>query len=114
MIGEVDLLRELFGSVLMPQAVVAELRHEDAPASVRAWAANLPSWISVHDNPIGPTAGMEKLQAGEQNAILLAETAQAGILLLDEKSARRVATDRGLHCDWHLRRAWRSGNARAR
>jgi len=97
LIGEVELLQELFGSVLMPRAVLAELRHEDAPENVRAWAANLPSWISVHDNPIGPTAGMEKLQAGEQNAILLAEMQQAGILLLDEKSARRVAIERGLH-----------------
>jgi predicted nucleic acid-binding protein len=96
LIGEVDLLRELFSSVLVPRAVVAELLHEDAPENVRAWAANLPSWISVHDNPIGPTAGMEKLQAGEQNAILLAELVQADIVLLDEKSARRVAAERGL------------------
>ena len=96
LIGEVELLQELFGSVLMPRAVLTELRHEDAPENVRAWAANLPSWIFVHDNPIGPTAGIEKLHAGEQNAILLAVTAQAEIVLLDEKSARRVATDRGL------------------
>jgi predicted nucleic acid-binding protein len=95
-IGEVELLFELFGGMLMPRAVLAELRHEDAPESVRAWA-NLPSWISVHANPIGPTTGMEKLQAGEHNAILLAETVQAAIILLDEKSARRVAADRGLH-----------------
>ena len=61
LIGEVELLQELFGSVLMPRAVLTELRHEDAPESVRAWAANLPSWISVHANPIGPTTGMENL-----------------------------------------------------
>ena len=96
LIGEVDLLHEIFSSVLVPRAVVAELLHEDAPPSVRIWAANLPSWIAVHDNPLGPTAGMEKLQAGEQNAILLAESAQAEIVLLDEKAARRIATDRGL------------------
>ena len=76
LIGEVELLRELFSRVLVPRAVVAELLHEDAPESVRAWAANLPSWISVNDNPVGPTAGMEKkLQVGELNAILLAEAA---------------------------------------
>ncbi len=97
LIGEVELLQELFGSVLMPRAVLTELRHEDAPENVRAWAANLPSWIFVHDNPSGPTAGMEKLQAGEQNAILLAEATHAGAILLDEKSARRVAANRGLH-----------------
>ena len=96
LIGKVDLLPELFSSVLIPRAVVAELLHEDAPESVRAWAANPPSWASVHDNPTGLAAGMEKLQAGEQNAILLAEMVQADIVLLDEKAARRVAADRGL------------------
>ena len=35
---------------------------------------------------------MEKLQPGEQNPILLAETAQAEIVLLDEKAARPAAT----------------------
>jgi predicted nucleic acid-binding protein len=39
---------------------------------------------------------LEKLQAGEQGAILLAESINADIILLDEKSARRVAADRGL------------------
>ena len=96
LIGEVELLRELFGSVLMPRAVVAELLHVDAPESVRAWAAKLPSWIFVHDNPTGPAEGLDKLQAGELNAILLAQAAQAEMVLLDEKSARRVAAARGL------------------
>jgi predicted nucleic acid-binding protein len=42
------------------------------------------------------TAGMEKLQAGERCAILLAESVKAGIIILDEKAARRVAAARGL------------------
>jgi predicted nucleic acid-binding protein len=42
------------------------------------------------------TQGLEKLQAGEQAAILLAESINADIVLLDEKAARRVARDRGL------------------
>jgi len=43
-----------------------------------------------------PTSGLEKLQAGEQAAILLAESMKADIILLDEKAARRLAADRGL------------------
>jgi predicted nucleic acid-binding protein len=39
---------------------------------------------------------MEKLQLGERTAILLADAIRADIILLDEKSARRVAADRGL------------------
>ena len=66
------------------------------PTGVRTWATILQSRIAVHDNPLGSTAGMEKLQLGEQNVILLAETAQTEIVLLDEKAAHRVTGDRGL------------------
>ena len=96
LIGEIDLLPKLFSQVLAPQSVVAELLHDDAPATVRGWTANLPSWICVRESPAGSVTGMEKLQAGERGAILLAESIKADIVLLDERSARRVATDRGL------------------
>ncbi len=76
--------------------MIAELLHQDAPGAVRAWAAHLPPWISAQQSPPGVTAGMEKLQAGEKAAILLAESIPAGMVLLDEKPARRVAADRGL------------------
>jgi predicted nucleic acid-binding protein len=39
---------------------------------------------------------MEQLQPGEQSAILLAEAVNADIIVIDERSARRVAADRGL------------------
>lgn len=42
------------------------------------------------------TLGLEKLQAREQAAFLLAESMKADIILLDEKAARRVAADHGL------------------
>ena len=80
----------------MPQAVLAELRHEDAPKSLRDWASNLPTWITVQEDPIGASSGLEKLHAGEKAAILLAQSASADVILLDEKSARRAAADRGL------------------
>ena len=96
LIGEIGILPKLYTQVLVPPAVIAELLHQDAPGSVRGWAANLPSWIYAQSNPIGVIAGMEKLQAGEQAAILLAESITADMILLDERSARRVAADRGL------------------
>jgi predicted nucleic acid-binding protein len=96
LIGEIDILPKLYSQVLVPPAVIAELLHEDAPGAVRSWAVDLPSWISARQNPVGVTVGMEKLQAGEQAAILLAESTAAEMILLDEKSARRVAADRGL------------------
>jgi len=96
LIGEIDILPKLYSQVLTPPTVIAELLHEDAPEAVRGWAGIIPSWISTQQNAIGVTAGMEKLQAGEQAAILLAESIAADMILLDEKSARRVAADRGL------------------
>lgn len=96
LIGEIDLLPKIFSQVLAPQAVLAELLHEDAPAAVRGWASTLPSWICVKELPLLATSGLEKLQAGEQAAILLAESIKADIILLDEKAARRIAVARGL------------------
>jgi len=96
LIGEIDVLPGLFDEVAAPTAVIAELLHEDAPAPVRAWAGSLPRWMSVRDNPGDPATGLEKLQAGERNAIQLAESIPSDLILLDEKSARRVATERGL------------------
>ena len=96
LIGEIDLLPKLFLHVAVPQAVVAELLHEDAPESLRTWASNLPSWIAVKEVPPLATVGLEKLQAGERAAILLAESMKADIILLDEKAARLAAANRGL------------------
>jgi predicted nucleic acid-binding protein len=39
---------------------------------------------------------LEKLQLGEQAAILLAESIGAELILLDEKSAPRIAAQRGM------------------
>jgi len=96
LIDEVDLLRQLFSQVVLPSAVITELLHEDAPEAVRGWAANLPSWVSVRENPVRNTAGLKKLQVGEQAAILTAESISAELILLDEKSARRIAAQRGM------------------
>ena len=96
LIGEIGLLQKLFDQVLAPQAVFAELCHEDAPDAVRYWASNLPTWINVQESPRGAETGMEKLQSGEKASILLAESAGADVILLDEKSARKVAVARGL------------------
>jgi predicted nucleic acid-binding protein len=96
LIGEIDLLPKLFGRVVMPRVVLAELLDEDAPVAVRNWASNLPSWVRTEETPLLPTSGLERLQAGERAAILLAESLKAGVVLLDEKAARRIAATRGL------------------
>jgi len=96
LIGEADVLPRLFSRVMVPQAVILELLHEDAPAVVRNWASNLPEWIILDETPEMISAGMEKLQAGERAAILLAESIKADIIIIDEKAARIVAEQRGV------------------
>lgn len=96
LIGEIDLLPKLFTKLSVPRAVVGEMLHGDALELVRRWAANLPIWLEVHDDPQAENTGMEKLQKGEQAAILLAESIRAEMIMLGEKSARRIAADRGL------------------
>ena len=76
--------------------MLKELQHDEAPELVQTWAHRLPSWVSVTEIAVTNARGLEKLQAGERAAILLAEFKGAEIILLDEKAARRVASDRGL------------------
>ncbi len=96
LIGEIDLLPQLFTRIVVPQAVILELRHEDAPDAVRYWASNLPDWVDARDAPEAVTLGMEKLQADERAAIVLAESVKADIIIIDEKAARQIAGQRGL------------------
>jgi predicted nucleic acid-binding protein len=53
-------------------------------------------WVSVLSLSTASAAGVETLQAGEREAISLAEALGADLILLDEKSARQVASRRGL------------------
>jgi hypothetical protein len=42
LIGHIDLLPALFSRILVPPAVLNELRHRHAPALVREWASDPP------------------------------------------------------------------------
>jgi predicted nucleic acid-binding protein len=92
-IGEIELLPRLYGSVLIPDVVAAELRDPDAPALVASWAANLPPWIDLRPTPVS-TEEFERLDAGERAAILLAEAQQPPILLLIDDSDGRAEAER--------------------
>lgn len=96
LIGEVEVLPKLFRKVLVPRAVTDELLAKGAPAAVRSWASTPPTWVQVRETPAGPTPGLGRLQPGERAAILLAESMNADLVLLDEKAARLVAAERGL------------------
>ena len=96
LIGEIELLPKLFTRVLVPQAVILELRHKNSPAAVRAWASNTPAWISIEQAPDAAFSYVEKLNAGERAAIYIAESVDADSLIVDEKIARTFAEQRDL------------------
>jgi len=92
-IGEIDLLSRLFARVIIPSAVVTELKHPNTPAAVRQWTDAPPPWLEIRDaTALDPTI---KLGAGEVAAISLALEINADQLLLDDKKAWRAAETRG-------------------
>src|SRR5687767_14603929 len=95
-IGVVDVLPQLFGSVLVPEAVTRELSDARAPAAVRQWAARPPAWLLVQRAIIPSDRLVARLQAGERDAITLALEIAADLILLDEVAARREASRLGL------------------
>lgn len=97
-LGGLEWLHRLFGEIACPPEVIAECRHENAPAQLRAWALAPPPWLqvvavsdNVHTLPIGAP-----LDAGEAAALCLALQIQAGLVLMDERRGRTVATELGL------------------
>jgi predicted nucleic acid-binding protein len=46
-IGCVEVLPKLFGAVVIPPAVAAELSHPATPESIRKWLATPPVWLRV-------------------------------------------------------------------
>lgn len=96
LIGESDLLPLLYDRLLIPGAVATELKHPEAPAVVREWMASPPPWLEIHEVAPRIPHGLRHLQAGEREALLLAEELQADQVILDDWEARKAAVKRGL------------------
>jgi predicted nucleic acid-binding protein len=92
LIGETELLPTLYAGVVIPTAVLRELRSRGAPAPVREWVNHLPSWLRVES--VDPTLLAETaldLDAGEREAIALARELQAELVVIDDQAGRREA-----------------------
>jgi predicted nucleic acid-binding protein len=81
------------GEVLIPDIVARELSDSDAPPLVAQWASQLPPWINVRPTP-DSAERLERLDAGERAAILLAEAQTPPVLLLIDDAAGRAEAER--------------------
>ena len=97
-IGQLDLLKQLFGQLIVPPAVDEEVRRlMDFGISVDDYDGA--SWISVR-NPSHYEV-VEKLEGeldrGESQAIAIYKELNAELLLIDERLGRRVAQRYGMN-----------------
>lgn len=96
LIDAINVLPQLYGQVIIPQAVCSELAASGSPLILQEWIANPPPWLIIQAVDLVEDDSLLTLDLGERNAIFLAERLKANLIILDEQEARRIAIDRGL------------------
>lgn len=94
-IGHIDVLPRLFSKVLLPDAVLKELSHPTAPRVVSDWVTALPTWVEIKQVDAIDDASLGALGAGERDAITLALSLHADLILIDERRGTAVALSKG-------------------
>lgn len=96
-LGELDLLRQLYGTVTITATVQREALQAGAPAALQQFLAHPQAWlVTVNDvQPCLPETSA--LDPGEASAITLAwQHRESSLLIIDEKRGRRVSVALGL------------------
>jgi predicted nucleic acid-binding protein len=98
-IGKLDLLRQLYGEIVIPQAVWNEVVMEGA-GQPGAEEVSTAGWIKQQTvaNSHLVHALRQELDAGESEAIVLALETKAKLLLMDERLGRETAQHLGVRC----------------
>jgi predicted nucleic acid-binding protein len=100
-INQLSLLPDMYGSVVIPEAVYAELRLGSSHRETEILAQGLQQeWLKVLPVDDSNKSTLQELQRvvdpGEAEAILLAEALNCRFLLIDDRKGRIVAAKRGL------------------
>ena len=93
-IGKLDVLRQMYGTITIPQAVFDEIKSPSVQRQVNAnW-----DWIRVEQ--ISDTSQKQmyraKLHAGEVEVMILAQEKKADLVILDDNAAKKTAKFLGL------------------
>jgi hypothetical protein len=99
-VDQLELLRGQFGEILIPNAVLEELKvDEERPGSQVIREAISSGLIQIQEVNNKPLAQLLKqtLDRGEAEAIALAIELRADWMLLDEREGRKVAKSLGLN-----------------
>ena len=92
--GAESILPRLFRQVVIPPTVFRELQQPNTPPPVRQWAAALPEWVAVQ-SPKKMNLKLD-VDAGELEAICLAQEIHADAVLMDDRAGRNAAIQCGL------------------
>jgi predicted nucleic acid-binding protein len=96
-IGELDLLRRLYGKITVTETIRREAMHDGAPEDLRVLFSAGPDWITVVPDDFPYLEETGALDSGEASAITLAwQHRDHCLLILDERRGRKVATALGL------------------
>ena len=104
-VDALDLLRELFGRILVPEVVRAECCAKPGPDADRITAAITRKWLVVTPATM-PDARAAQLGMGERQALALAQAHPPALLLVDDRLARREAARLGLSFIGTVRVLW--------
>lgn len=93
-IGKLDVLRQMYGTITIPQAVFDEIK---SPSVQRQVNANR-DWIVVEQINDSSQKQMyrAKLHAGEVEVMILAQEKKADLVILDDNAAKKTAKFLGL------------------
>ena len=93
-IGKLDVLRQMYGTITIPQAVFDEIK---SPSVQRQVNANR-DWIVVEQINDASQKQMyrAKLHAGEVEVMILAQEKKADLVILDDNAAKKTAKFLGL------------------
>jgi predicted nucleic acid-binding protein len=92
--GAEGILPRLFRQVVIPPMVFRKMQQPNTPPQVRQWAAALPEWVAVQ-TPKTVNLALD-VDAGEMEAICLAQEIHADAVLMDDRAGRNAAIQCGL------------------